>query len=114
MSESLSVSVSGSVNAPLHSSHAVFITARKRSLGLGNIFTNVCQEFCSQRGACSRGFPLVWSRGVPGPGGVWSRGGVVVWSRGVPGGDPPGTATAEGGTHPTGMHSYVVDIFSEK
>ena len=24
---------------------------------------------------------------------------------GVPGGDPPGTATAVGGTHPTGMHS---------
>ena len=30
---------------------------------------------------------------MPGPGG------------GVPGGDPPGTATATGGTHPTGMHS---------
>ena len=25
--------------------------------------------------------------------------------RGVPGGDPPRTATAAGGTHPTGMHS---------
>ena len=24
---------------------------------------------------------------------------------GVPGGDPPWTATAAGGTHPTGMHS---------
>ena len=36
-----------------------------------------------------------WSGGwVPGPGGV-----------GVPGGDPPGMATAAGGTHPTGMHS---------
>ena len=23
----------------------------------------------------------------------------------MPGGDPPGTATAAGGTHPTGMHS---------
>ena len=34
------------------------ITARKRSLGQGNIFTSVCQEFCSQ-GGC-----LV-------PGGVW-------------------------------------------
>ena len=30
-------------------------------------------------------------RGVPGPGGAWWR--------------PPGTATAAGGTHPTGMHS---------
>ena len=26
------------------------ITARKRSLGQGNIFSSVCQEFCSQRG----------------------------------------------------------------
>ena len=33
----------------------------------------------------------------------WGGGG---WSRGVPGGDSPGTATAAGGTHPTGMHSY--------
>ena len=43
--------------------------------------------------------------GVPGPGGSAPRG--------LPGpgwgevgcGDPPGTATAAGGTHPTGMHS---------
>ena len=37
-------------------------------------------------------------------GGVLSRGG---WSGpgGMPGGEPPGTATAAGGTHPTGMHS---------
>ena len=27
-----------------------FITARKRSLGQGNIFVGVCQEFCSRRG----------------------------------------------------------------
>ena len=51
----------------------VIVTARK-SLGQGNIFTSVYQEFCSRGG-------------------------------GVPGGDPPGTATAAGGTHPTGMHS---------
>ena len=38
---------------------------------------------CLFRGGCSRG----------------------VCSEGVPGGDPPGTATAAGGTHPTGMHS---------
>ena len=43
----------------------------------------------------------VCSWGVPGPGGVSGRG---VCSGGVPGGDPP-TATAAGGTHPTGMHS---------
>ena len=28
----------------------IIITDRKRSLGQGNIFTNVCQEFCSQGG----------------------------------------------------------------
>ena len=66
-------------------------TARKRSLGQGNIFRRVCQEFCPQWGG-------VWSRGVPGLGGVWSRGG---------GGDPPRTATASGGTHPTGIHSCI-------
>ena len=59
-------------------------------------------------GAWSQG---VWCRGVPGAGGcvvqggAWSRG--YVPGRGGPGGDPPpGTATAAGGTHPTGMHCY--------
>ena len=41
-------------------------------------------------------------QGGPGPGGSCSQGGC---SPGVPGGDLPGTATAAGGTHPTGMHS---------
>ena len=53
-----------------------------RSLGQGNIFRSVCQEFCPQ-GRC-----LVpggaWSRGVPGPegghfGGVPGPGGCLVW-----------------------------------
>ena len=46
-----------------------------------------------------------WGRdqGVPGQGGCLLRGG-------VPGGDPP-TATAAGGTHPTGMHSCIYDLF---
>ena len=43
-----------------------------------------------------------WGGGCLLSGGGSSRG---VCSRGVPGGDPPGTATAAGGTHPTGMHS---------
>ena len=53
--------------------------------------------------------------GVPGPGGVCCRGyapgGGCLVHGGVPGpgggvcGDPPVTATAAGGTHPTGMHS---------
>ena len=48
-------------------------------------------------------------RGVPAPWGVcsWGRG---VCSGGVPGKDPPGTATAVGGTHPTGMHSCFKEV----
>ena len=64
------------------------ITARKQSLGQGNIFTSVCREFCLRGGACSGG-GLV-------RGGAWWR--------------PPPTATAAGGTHPTGMH-YCLWIF---
>ena len=33
------------------------ITARKRSLGQGNIFSSVCQEFCSQEGSTWVGTP---------------------------------------------------------
>ena len=76
-------------------------TAHKRSLGQGNIFAPICY-FVHRVG---------W--GVPGPGGrgAWSKG---AWSGGwclVPGGclvETPPTATAAGGTHPTGMHSYLV------
>ena len=53
------------------------ITARKRSLGQGNIFIGMCQEFCSQEGG-------VWSRGVSGPGGCLLHGGSA------PGGLLPG------------------------
>ena len=42
------------------------------------------------------------------PGGACSW--VWVWSRGVPGGDLPTTATAAGGTHPTGMHSCMQSV----
>ena len=72
-----------------------FVTARKRSLGQGNMFTPVCHS--------------VHGRGVPGPVGCLVPGGCLVWggawSGGVPGGDLPRTATAVGGTHPNGMHS---------
>ena len=61
---------------------SAFVTARKRSLGQGNIFTPICHSV---------------HRGVPARGGACSRG--------VPGRDPPRTVTAAGGTHPTGMHS---------
>ena len=81
-------------------------------MGQGNIFTSVCQEFCSQGGGAWSGGCLlpggclllgVWFQGVPSPGGVCSGGGVP-GPVGMPGGDPP-MATAAGGTHPTGMHS---------
>ena len=110
-------------------------TARKRSLGQGNIFIGVCQEFCwggfgavsAPGGVCFQGvsalvgcllpggllpggclLPGVCSRGCLLLGGVCSRGVSALWVSspgGVPGGHPPGTATAAGGTHPTGMHS---------
>ena len=54
----------------------LIITARKRSLGQGNIFTSVCQEFCSQ-GGCLLPGDLVW-RCVPPPGGVPHLGGCLL------------------------------------
>ena len=48
---------------------------------------------------------ILLTGGVPAPRGVWPGG--VSAPGGVPGGDPPGMATAAGGTHPTGMHSCV-------
>ena len=56
-------------------------TVHKRSLGQGNIFTPVCDSVHRDGGL------------LPG-GGVWWR--------------PPRTATAAGGTHPTGMHSCIM------
>ena len=47
----------------------------------------------------------VCSGGVPAPGEGGSAPGGCLVLGGVPGGDPLGTATAAGGTHPTGMHS---------
>ena len=73
------IGVHTSLDRQVFPNHLIVIfTARKRSLGQGNIFTSVCQEFCSREG-------------VPGPGGCLET--------------PPGTATAAGGTHPTGTHS---------
>ena len=44
------------------------ITDRKRSLGQGNIFIGVCQEFCSQGGGCvcSQRGCLLWGVSVSG------------------------------------------------
>ena len=69
-------------------------------LGQGYIFTGV--------------YDSVHRGGVPPPegAGASSQGGVC--SRGGPGGDPPGTATAAGGKHPTGMHSWFIYYFRNK
>ena len=48
----------------------LFITTRKRSLGQGNIFTSVCQEFCSQGVPVPAGMGALSRGGVSGPGGV--------------------------------------------
>ena len=57
-----------------------------------------------QGGVCSPGGGglLPWGGLVPG-GSALRRG--LLSEGGVPGGDSPGTATAAGGTHPTGMRS---------
>ena len=105
-------------------------TARKRSLGQGNIFTPVCHSVHGGGGwypsmhcrwypsmPCRRGVlsqhalqvvsQHALQQGVCYPRIPCNRGGM----RCAPGGgclvDPPRTATAVGGTHPTGMHSCV-------
>ena len=71
-------------------------TARKRSLGEGNIFTSMCQEFCSRGGGgCLLPGGACFLRGV------CSQGGLL---------ETPRAATAAGGTYPTGMHSCLAMI----
>ena len=72
------------------------ITARKRSLGKGNIFTGVCLSTggsCPQGGLCPGGSLC--------PGEFQSREGLCL---GVSVRETPVQLRA-GGTHPTGMHS---------
>ena len=100
-------------------SAGVIFTARKRSLGQGNIFRSVCQEFCPQgRGSTSAGTPPRDQAGTPhrtrytpltrqlhpqGPGRY------TPLDQAVP--PPPRAVHAGrygqqgGGTHPTGVHS---------
>ena len=86
------------------------ITARKRSLVQGNIFTPVCH---SVHGGCYPSMPCRWypsmpCRGVSDPGVVPTPGDACSGGLLLPGGAwwrPPPTATAASGTHPTGMHS---------
>ena len=69
------------------------ITARKRSLGQGNILSSVCQGLCPQGGSgpggawCREG---VWSRGVPGRGGSRTTPKRGIWSRPTPKGEVEG------------------------
>ena len=90
-------------------------------MGQGNIFIGVCQEFCLHRGllrgGVSAGGCLLWRWGVSalgeclllggvcsgGGGGGCSVGGCLVEA-------PPPADTASGGTHPTGMHSWHINI----
>ena len=92
----------------LQTSHFVIYLPPATKLGQGYIFTGVCHSV-NMGGVCSWGVSApgggVCSQGVSAPGGVSALGGVCSRGGQVPGGDPPGTATAAGGTHPTGMHS---------
>ena len=89
-----------------------FITARKRSLGQGNILHLFVILFTEglglwvpgpgrMPGLGGPGLGDAWSRGVPGPRAVPGQRGA--WWRPPP--PLPGMATAAGGTHPIGMHS---------
>ena len=95
------------------------ITVRKRSLGQGNIFRSVCQEFCPLGGGGVSGLLLGVS--APGgsllPGGLLRGGGVCsrgcLFSVGCAWWRPPGMATAAAGTHPTGMHSCETIVLAQ-
>ena len=71
--------------------NAVFFTARKRSLGQGNMFTGVC---LSTGGCLLGGGGPVW--GAPSPGGC------LLWGCLM---ETPRWLLLRGGMHPTGMHS---------
>ena len=51
----------------LNQGSPVLITAHKRSFGQGNIFSSVCQEFCSRGGLprCMLGYHLPLGTGTP-------------------------------------------------
>ena len=67
-----------------------------RPTAKGEVEGDLVQEGCLVPGLPARGVPGSGGLGVPGPRGCLVRNG---------GCRPPGTATAAGGTHPTGMHS---------
>ena len=73
-----------------------FITARKQRLGQGNVFTPICQSFCS-RGSLSGQTPPA---DIPPSGQPLDRHLPTLGRHPL-----PEMATEVGGTHPTGMHS---------
>ena len=95
-------------NKKLHVNLPNLVTARKRSLGQGNIFRSVCQEFCPQGGSASV------HAGIPHP----PQDRAPPQTRYPPPGSrhhtPPGAEHAgrygqrAGGTHPTGMESWII------
>ena len=110
----------GSQREPILSSDVAYLPPATK-LGQGYIFTGVCDSV--HGGGSAPGGRLVLVGGlVPGsggsaPGGCLVPGGGLVPGPGegglLPGGAwwrPPGTATAAGGTHPTGMHSCFANL----
>ena len=97
-------------------------TTRKRSLGQGYIFTDVCHSVNRgvwSGGVVSRGC-LLWGGCLllgrvcsrPTPKGEFEGDQIQAHTQGGNwrGSDPPPTTTAVGGTHPTGMHSFYLWI----
>ena len=97
----------------------LLVTARKRSFGQGNIFSSVCQEFCSQEQEQAppspseeqtplRADPLPWDQAPPAP---HSPGPGTSPEQTPPRCRPPCAVHAgrygqqAGGIHPTGMQS---------
>ena len=111
-------------------------TARKGSLGQGNIFTSVCQEFCSGGEVLSQHALQVASQHalqqvsrevlsqhalqvVSQHALQQVSGGSLLWRVSAPGGsapkggclvEAPRTAAAVGSTHPTGMYSCFISV----
>ena len=96
------------------------LTARKRSLGQGNVFTPVCQSFCSQGEEHSLGVhPLGRHppRQTPPPGQKPQGRHHLPLGRNPKADTPlarhppsPETATEAGGMHPTGIHSCLMTV----
>ena len=88
-----------------HHDLTYIITAHKRSLGQGNIFTSVCHSFCPQ----GRGVSAPRARGLH-PGGLHhGRLGRLPSLL-----ETTGYGQRAGGTHPTGMHSCFKMFYSDR